>query len=56
VANRSMIASETLPNTVGALAGWIVDPQRIKPGTQMSPNPLSPDDLQAVVTYLQSLH
>jgi cytochrome c oxidase subunit 2 len=55
VASRSMIASETLPNTVGALAGWIVDPQRIKPGTQMSPNPLSGDDLQAVVAYLQSL-
>lgn len=56
VASRNMIAAETLPNTTGALAGWVVDPQRIKPGTQMSPNPLSPDDLQAVVAYLQSLH
>ena len=56
VASRNMIAAETLPNTGGALAGWVVDPQRIKPGTQMSPNPLSPDDLQAVVAYLQSLH
>jgi cytochrome c oxidase subunit 2 len=56
VASRNMIAAETLPNTVGALAGWVVDPQRIKPGTQMSPNPLAPDDLQAVVAYLQSLH
>jgi cytochrome c oxidase subunit 2 len=56
VASRNMIAAETLPNTPGALSGWIVDPQRIKPGTQMSPNPLAPDDLQAVVTYLQSLH
>jgi cytochrome c oxidase subunit 2 len=56
VASRKMIAAETLPNTAGALAGWVVDPQRIKPGTKMAPNPLSPDDLQAVVTYLQSLH
>ncbi|HEX3820107.1 MAG TPA: cytochrome c oxidase subunit II [Candidatus Sulfotelmatobacter sp.] len=56
VASRKMIAAETLPNTAGALAGWVVDPQRIKPGTQMSPNPLAPDDLQAVVAYLQSLH
>ena len=56
VASRNMIAAETLPNTAGALAGWIVDPQRIKPGTQMAPNSLAPDDLQAVVTYLQSLH
>jgi cytochrome c oxidase subunit II len=56
VASRNMIAAETLPNTAGALAGWVVDPQRIRPGTKMSPNPLPPDDLQAVVAYLQSLH
>jgi cytochrome c oxidase subunit 2 len=56
IASRNMIAAETLPNTAGALAGWIVDPQRIKPGTEMSPNPLAPDDLQALVVYLQSLH
>jgi cytochrome c oxidase subunit II len=56
VASRNMIAAETLPNTAGALAGWVVDPQRIKPGTRMSPNPLAPDDLQAVVAYLRSLH
>ena len=55
LASRQMIAAETLPNTRGAVAGWIVDPQRIKPGTQMSPNPLAPDDLQAVITYLQTL-
>ena len=55
VASRSMIAAETLPNTTGALAGWIIDPQRIKPGTQMAPNALSPDDLQALLAYLESL-
>jgi cytochrome c oxidase subunit 2 len=55
VASRKMIAAETLPNTAGALAGWVVDPQRIKPGTQMSPNPLSPDDLQVLIVYLQTL-
>jgi cytochrome c oxidase subunit II len=55
LATRKMIAAETLPNTRGALAGWIVDPQRIKPGAQMAPNPLDPDDLQALITYLQTL-
>ncbi len=55
IAGRKMIAAETLPNTAGALAGWIVDPQRIKPGTRMSPNPLAPDDLQALIVYLRSL-
>jgi cytochrome c oxidase subunit 2 len=55
IASRNMIAAETLPNTAGALAGWIVDPQRIKAGTEMSPNPLAPDDLQALIGYLQNL-
>ena len=55
IAGRKMIAAETLPNTAGSLAGWIVDPQRIKPGTRMSPNPLAPDDLQALIVYLRSL-
>jgi cytochrome c oxidase subunit 2 len=55
MASRNMIAAETLPNATGALAGWILDPQRIKPGTQMPPNPLGADDLNAVVTYLRSL-
>jgi cytochrome c oxidase subunit 2 len=55
IASRNMIAAETLPNTAGSLAGWIVDPQRVKPGTRMSPNPLPADDLQAVISYLQSL-
>ena len=50
-----MIAAETLPNTRGAMAGWILDPQRIKPGTEMSPNSLAPDDLQALLAYLQTL-
>jgi cytochrome c oxidase subunit II len=56
VASRKMIAAETLPNTRGALAGWIIDPQRIKPGNQMAPNPLDPDDLNALVTYLETLN
>jgi cytochrome c oxidase subunit II len=55
IATRGMIAAETLPNTRGAMAGWIVDPQRIKPGNKMTPNPLQPDDLQALITYLQTL-
>jgi cytochrome c oxidase subunit 2 len=55
LASRQMIAAETLPNTSGALAGWIVDPQRIKPGNKMAPNPLPPDDLQALIKYLQIL-
>lgn len=55
LASRRTIAAGTLPNTRGALAGWIVDPQRIKPGTRMPPNQLKPQDLEALLTYLQTL-
>ena len=55
LASRRTIAAGTLPNTRGNLAGWIVDPQSIKPGTLMPSNNLSPDDLQALLSYLETL-
>ena len=55
LASRRTIAAGTLPNTRGNLAGWILDPQRIKPGSRMPSNQLSPDDLHALLAYLESL-
>jgi cytochrome c oxidase subunit II len=55
LASRRTIAAGTLPNTRGNLAGWILDPQRVKPGNKMPPNMLEPKDLEALLTYLQSL-
>jgi cytochrome c oxidase subunit 2 len=55
LASRPSIAAGTLPNTRGHLAGWIVDPQRIKPGARMPANQLSSADLSALLDYLQSL-
>ncbi len=55
LASRRLIAAGTLPNTRGNLAGWIVDPQTVKPGNHMPPNGLQSDDLQALLTYLQGL-
>lgn len=55
VGSRISIAAGTLPNTPGALGGWIADPQTIKPGVRMPPNPLPAEDLQAVVQWLESL-
>jgi cytochrome c oxidase subunit 2 len=54
-ATRSTIAAGTVPNTPGHLAGWIADPQHIKPGARMPPTGLSPSDLQAVLAYLETL-
>jgi cytochrome c oxidase subunit 2 len=55
LASRRKIAAATLPNTVGNLAGWIVDSSHIKPGNHMPPNLLPADDLQNLVSYLRSL-
>ncbi len=55
LASRLTIAAGTLPNTPGHLAGWITDPQRIKPGVRMPPNPLPPGELQALLAYLETL-
>lgn len=55
LASRGTIAAATLPNTRGHLGGWILDPQSIKPGVKMPSNSLQPDDLQALLSYLQSL-
>jgi cytochrome c oxidase subunit 2 len=55
LASRRTIAAGTLLNTRGNLGGWVVDPQRIKPGALMPPNSLEPADLRALLAYLQSL-
>jgi len=55
LASRQKIAAGTLPNMTGHLAGWIIDPQKIKPGVRMPQNPLNPEDLRALLEYLESL-
>lgn len=53
--SRLTLAAGTIPNTPGHLAGWLADPQSIKPGNRMPANPLTSEELNAVVTYLRSL-
>jgi len=55
VASRRTIAAGVLPNTPQTLAAWVSDPQRVKPGSNMPPVALPPDDLQALVAYLGTL-
>jgi cytochrome c oxidase subunit 2 len=52
---RETLAAGTLPNDPGDLAGWIADPQQIKPGTRMPQVELSGDELQSLTTFLTSL-
>jgi cytochrome c oxidase subunit 2 len=44
-----------LPNNTGNLAGWIVNPQHIKPGNFMPPTDLTAAELQALLAYLATL-
>lgn len=55
VASRRSLAANALPHSRGHLAGWVVNPQGIKPGVNMPPNTLPPADLQALITYLETL-
>jgi len=55
VASRSTLAAGTLPNTRGYLAGWIADPQHVKPGSRMPATGLRGSDLQDVLAYLETL-
>ncbi len=55
LASRRMLAAATIPNTRGHLAGWLIDPQSIKPGNKMPPTDLAADELQAILVYLESL-
>ena len=54
-ASRRSIAAGTLPNRRGYLAGWILDPQHVKPGNQMPPMLLLPNELEPLLAYLESL-
>jgi len=56
LASRATLAAATLPNSPGNLAGWIVDPQHVKPGNAMPANSLSAEDLRALLAYLGGLH
>jgi cytochrome c oxidase subunit 2 len=55
IASRKTLAAGTIPNTRGNLAGWILNPQNIKPGTKMPPTSLSSDELYELLAYLESL-
>jgi cytochrome c oxidase subunit 2 len=56
LAGRRTIASGTLPNDTGDLTDWIRHPQTIKQGTLMPSAPLSQNDIDAVVAFLEGLH
>jgi cytochrome c oxidase subunit 2 len=53
---RDTIASGAAPNTPENLRRWIQNPNAIKPGSRMPSMGLSDPDLNAVTSYLETLH
>lgn len=53
--DRKSLAAATLPNSIGALMGWISNPQQIKPGNFMPTLDLSSADLNSLRAFLQTL-
>jgi len=56
IGGRTHIAAGTLRNHRGTLAGWIADPQAIKPGARMpAALDIDADTLHALAAYLEQL-
>jgi cytochrome c oxidase subunit II len=55
IGSRLSLGAGILRNNRGNLAGWIANPQPLKPGNRMPPSYLESDDLHALVEYLESL-
>lgn len=55
LSSRLTIAAASLSQNRGNLAGWVVDPQHVKPGAQMPNQYINSEDLQALLAYLATL-
>jgi cytochrome c oxidase subunit II len=55
LASRRTLGAGIVANNLGTLSGWVVDPQRIKPGNLMPATPMAGDELHALLAYLSSL-
>ena len=55
VASRDMLAGGRLRGTADDMAAWIHDPDEFKEGVDMPASPLSDEDVEAIVSYLQEL-
>ena len=54
-ASRETIGAGAVDNTRGNLSGWIANSQTIKPGNEMPPIPMDPEQLTSLLAYLESL-
>ncbi|HEX5810060.1 MAG TPA: cytochrome c oxidase subunit II [Anaerolineales bacterium] len=55
VMSRRTLGAGVLENSLGNMAGWVVDAQAIKPGNKMPPMDLNAAELSALLAYLETL-
>jgi cytochrome c oxidase subunit II len=55
LADRTTLGAVSIENNRKNLAEWITDPQEAKPGNLMPPSDLAPDEVEALLDYLESL-
>lgn len=55
LASRRTLGAATIRNTAPNLVGWVANAQVFKPGALMPPVPLSTEELEALVAYLETL-
>ncbi|MFG3711884.1 c-type cytochrome [Micromonospora sp. NPDC047730] len=55
VGSRWSLGAGAVPNDAGHLGGWIANPQTVKPGSYMPPQPIDAARLPDLIAYLQSL-
>lgn len=55
IGSRWSLGAGAAPNDKGHLGGWIVNPQSLKPGNQMPPQPVPASDLPDLLSYLETL-
>ncbi len=55
IGSRLSLGAGTVPNNFGNLAGWIADPQALKPGNKMPPTSIDPHELHQLVDFLMRL-
>ncbi|MEV1329403.1 cytochrome c oxidase subunit II [Micromonospora costi] len=55
VGSRWSIGAGAVPNDAGHLGGWIANPQTVKPGSYMPPQPVDAERLPDLIAYLRSL-
>ncbi|WP_186201912.1 hypothetical protein [Jannaschia seosinensis] len=52
---RRTLAAATLPNSRGNLGGWITSTHSVKLGAMMPPSNPPPDNLHALLDFLETL-